>query len=213
MNAAVLSISSLGDVSTIPIDKRFGVRLAVTPYFLSNDRVQLQIEAERTVLNPKTHTPGFAYNLQIAETKTNANVVMNFGDTLILSGLSEKRTLQARDGVLILQDIPLMQYFFSTKSEGNFHRSVLILITPRLPEYVSKAAHGATESPEVKALKATLGLSSTIPSNALSMLKGLNKTPLFREFQQSDVVIERWDRMRSTASRLNRPWDFSITKL
>jgi len=186
----------------------FGVKLAVTPTFLSNNRIQLQVDAERTVLSPIIDSPGFAYRLDIAETTVNANVVMNFGDTLILSGLSEKKTSQTRDGVPLLQDIPVIQYFFSKKTTHDYHRSVLILITPRLPVYASTSESSPGEIATIKALKEKLGLPPTFSSNALSILNDLKTSDVFREFRQGDVTIERWDRMQSTASRLKQALEF-----
>ena len=49
-----------------------------------------------------------AYQIEIAEITASANVVMQLGDTLVLSGLSEKSTSNTRDGVPVLQDIPFL---------------------------------------------------------------------------------------------------------
>jgi len=65
----------------------------------------------------------------------NANVQLEFGQTLVLGGLSEKETTRTRSGVPLLQDIPGLQYLFSSLSTSSFQRSVLILITPRDPYF------------------------------------------------------------------------------
>jgi type II secretory pathway component GspD/PulD (secretin) len=62
---------------------------------------------------------------------------MQFGETLVLGGLSEKEDSVVRDGVPILQDVPVLQYFFSNEQTVDFHKSVLILITPRRAHRVS----------------------------------------------------------------------------
>ena len=208
MNAAVISVTSLGAASTIPVDKRFGVKLAVTPAFLANGKIQLKVNAERTTLNPAVNSAGFAYRLEIAETTTNANVVMNFGDTLILSGLSEKATSESRSGVPFLQDVPVVQYLFSSRNTVDYQHSVLILITPRLPAYAAKAVLSQSQSPAVQALQEKLGLSTKYPSSAVSILDRLKKTEIFREFQQGDVSVARWDRMNSTGARLKQALGF-----
>jgi hypothetical protein len=207
MNAAVISVTSLGASSTIPVDKRFGVKLAVTPAFLTNGKIQLKINAERTTLNPAVNSAGFAYRMEIAETTTNANVVMNFGDTLILSGLSEKATSESRNGVPVLQDIPVVQYLFSNKNTVNYQHSVLILVTPRLPTLASKADI-QIQNPAIQALQEKLGLTTKYPSNAVSLLDHFKKSEMFREFQQGDVSVERWDRMSSTGARLKQALGF-----
>ncbi|MES2090209.1 MAG: secretion protein [Pseudomonadota bacterium] len=210
LNAAVVSTNSLGNASAVPVDKRFGVKLAVTPGFLPNGMVKLKVEAQRTFLNANVDTAGFAYRLEISETSSNANVVMNLGDTLVLSGLSEKESSSSRTGVPGLQDIPGVQYLFSTKRNSNFQRSVLILITPRAPIYTDKASRGpnAGMSDSMKALREKLGFSAKTPSNIESILNHLRSTTLFRDFRQGDVSLERWDRMHSTGDRLRQALDF-----
>ncbi|MFA6064181.1 MAG: hypothetical protein WC736_16450, partial [Gallionella sp.] len=210
LNAAVTSTSSLGNTSAIPVDKRFGVKLAVTPTFLANGKIQLKVEAQRTFLNASVDSAAFAYRLEISETSANANVVMNFGDTLVLSGLSEKETSSTRTGVPGLQDIPGIQYFFSSKRDVDFQRSVLILVTPRMPVYTSKMGNGQSGvmSDSMKALREKFGFSARTPSTVESILNHQKTTRLFREFRQGDVSLERWDRMHSTGDRLRQALDF-----
>lgn len=210
LNAAVVSTNSLGNASAVPVDKRFGVKLAVTPVFLPNGMVKLKVDAQRTFLNANVDSAGFAYRLEISETTSNANVVMNMGDTLVLSGLSEKESSSSRTGVPGLQDVPMVQYLFSTKRNSDFQRSVLILITPRAPIYTSKSERGqsAAMSDSMRALREKLGFSARTPSSIESILNHLKTTNLFREFRQGDVSMERWDRMHSTGDRLHQALGF-----
>jgi pilus assembly protein CpaC len=210
LNAAVISTNSLGSASAVPVDKRFGVKLAVTPAFLPNGMVKLKVDAQRTFLNANVDNAGFAYRLEISETTANANVVMNLGDTLVLSGLSEKESSSSRTGVPFLQDVPLVQYLFSSRRNSDFQRSVLILITPRSPVYTSKLERdpGGAMTDSMKALREKLGFSGRTPSNIESILNHLKTTHLFREFRQGDVSLERWDRMHSVGDRLRQALEF-----
>ncbi len=211
LNAAVVSTNSLGSPSAVPVDKRFGVKLVVTPAFLANGMVKLKVDAQRTFLNANVDTAGFAYRLEISETTANANVVMNIGDTLVLSGLSEKESSNSRTGVPGLQDVPVVQYLFSTKRNSDFQRSVLILITPRSPIFTSKldrSQNGADMTDSMKALREKMGFSGRTPANIESILNHLKTTNLFREFRQGDVSLERWDRMHSTGHRLRQALEF-----
>jgi pilus assembly protein CpaC len=211
LNAGVNSTSSLGATTTIPVDKRFGVKLAVTPNFLPNGMVKLKVDAQRTFLNTNSaNNGGFSYQLQIAETTANANVVMRMGDTLVLSGLSEKETSSSRSGVPLLQDMPLLQYLFSSKRTSDYQNSVLILLTPRSPIYTSKVERGpnGAMTDSMKALREKLGFSGRTPSNIESILNHLKTTDLFTQFRQGDVSLERWDRLHSTGDRLQQALDF-----
>lgn len=210
LNAAVVSTNSLGSPSAVPIDKRFGIKLGITPTFLPNGMVKLKVDALRTFLNANVDTAGFAYRLEISETSANANVVMNLGDTLVLSGLSEKEASSSRTGVPLMQDIPGVQYLFSAKHKSDFQRSVLILITPRQPAFTSKmeGGPGGAMSDSMKMLRERMGFSGRTPANVESILNHLKTTRLFREFRQGDVSLEQWDRLNSTGDRLKQALEF-----
>jgi Flp pilus assembly secretin CpaC len=210
LSAGVVSTSTQGGTTIVPLDKRFGVKLAVTPAFLSNGKVQLKVEAQRTSLNATAENPKAAYHIEIAETTANANVVMNMGDTLVLSGLSEKSSSNTRDGVPVLQDVPFLQYFFSNKKTNDYQRSVLILITPRDPVYTSKIdpSPSAAMSDSMKALREKFGFTGSTPANVEVVLHQLKTNDFFREFRQGDVTLERWDRMHSTGDRLHQALGF-----
>lgn len=210
LSAGVVSTSTQGGTTIVPLDKRFGVKLAVTPAFLSNGKIQLKVEAQRTSLNATADNPKAAYQIEIAETTANANVVMQLGETLVLSGLSEKSSSNTRDGVPVLQDIPFVQYLFSNKRANDYQRSVLILITPRTPVYTSQIDQNssAATSESTKALREKFGLSNSTPSSVEAVLHQLKSNEFFREFRQGDVSIERWDRMHSTGDRLRQVLGF-----
>lgn len=210
LSAGVVSASAQGGTTIVPLEKRFGIKLAVTPTFLSNDRVQLKVEAQRTSLNASVDNPRVAYQIESGEITANANVVMNLGDTLVLSGLSEKSTARTRDGVPVLQDVPGLQYLFSNQKSNELQRSVLMLITPRTAAYTQRdgAQQRAGTDPAVKALRTKFGFTGDTPANTDAVLSHLATNVMFREFRQGDVVIERWERMDSTGERLRQALEF-----
>lgn len=210
LSAGVISGGTQTGQSVIPVDKRFGVKLAVTPAFLANGKVQLKVDAQRTSLVTSVDNPKVAYQLEIAETTANANVVMQMGDTLVLSGLSEKSVSSARDGVPFFQDVPVVQYLFSNKKTNDIQRSVLILITPRAPVYTASNNPGSASAPSAstQALREKFGFSGDTTSSVEAILSSLKSNELFREFRQGDVALERWDRMHSTGDRLRQALGF-----
>jgi type II secretory pathway component GspD/PulD (secretin) len=210
LSAGVVSTSVQGGTTVVPLDKRFGIKLAVTPVFLPQGRVQLKVEAQRTSLNASSDNPRVAYQIEIGEITANANVVMNLGDTLVLSGLSEKSTSGTRDGVPGLQDVPVVQYLFSNKKTNDLQRSVLILVTPRAPVQIADSASDASDSmtSRMKALREQFGFSNSSPANVEAIMNQLQSNEFFREFRQGDVSIERWDRMCSTGDRLREALGF-----
>lgn len=210
LSAGFVSTSVQGGTTVVPLEKRIGIRLAVTPVFLPQGRVQLKVEAQRTNLNATTENPRVAYQIEIGETTANANVVMNLGDTLVLSGLSEKSSATSRDGVPGLQDIPGLQYLFSNKKTNDLQRSVLILVTPRSPVQIASAAQNESDSIDkrMKNLRERFGFSGSNPANIEAVMTQLDSNDFFREFRQGDVSMERWERMRTTGDRLKEALEF-----
>jgi pilus assembly protein CpaC len=208
LSAGVISGGTQTGQSVIPVDKRFGVKLAVTPAFLSNGKVQLKVDAQRTSLVTSADNPKVAYQLEISETTANANVVMQLGDTLVLSGLSEKSSSNARDGVPFLQDVPGVQYLFSNKKTNDIQRSVLILITPRSPVHTANQTQDPAINPSTQALREKFGFLGKTPSSVEAILRQLKTNELFREFRQGDMTLERWDRMQTTGDRLRQALEF-----
>lgn len=210
LSAGVVSASTQGGTTVVPLEKRFGIKLAVTPTFLANGKVQLKVEAQRTSLNANVDNPRVAYQVEIGEITANANVVMDIGDTLVLSGLSEKSSARTRDGVPFLQDLPVVQYLFSNKKTNDIQRSVLILVTPRAPAYTARADAGRNDgaSASVQALRRKFGFVGPTASSAEAVLSHLAPNTLFREFREGDVTLERWERTDSTLERLRQALDF-----
>jgi tetratricopeptide (TPR) repeat protein len=208
LSAGVVSTSQAGGTTIVPLDKRFGIKLAVTPNFLPQGRVQLKVEAQRTSLNASADNPRVAYQIEIGETTANANVVMNLGDTLVLSGLSEKSSSRTRDGVPGLQDVPGIQYLFSNKKTNDIQRSVLILVTPRSPVQVAESTESEPMASRMRALREKFGFGETLPANTEAIMTQLQGNDFYREFRQGDVAMERWERMRTTGDRLKEALSF-----
>jgi len=210
LSAGLVSTSQQGGTTIVPLDKRFGIKLSVTPNFLPQGRVKLKVEAQRTALNASSESNRVAYQIEIGETTANANVVMNLGDTLVLSGLSEKSSSRTRDGVPGLQDVPGLQYLFSNKRTNDLQRSVLILVTPRAPVQIAEGdpADNDPMGVRMKRLRAKFGIADKSPANIEAVLTQLEGNDFYREFRQGDVTLERWDRMRTTGDRLKEALGF-----
>lgn len=215
LSAAVVSGSSSPGYGggSVQVEKRYGVKLSVQPQWLPNGMIRLAIDASRTFLKPPSANINFQYKLEISEILANANVVMRLGDTLVLGGLSEKESTSDRDGTPVLQEIPGVQYLFSRQTRTDFQRSVLILITPRPTAYTwseeeLKSSRDEQGENSLDVLRARYGDWFKPYPNLAAVFHHLNDTELYREFRTSDVTLERWDRMDSTAERLKQALTF-----
>ncbi len=199
------------------IEKEIGVKLTVTPEFLEDGRVKLAVTAERTFLTtPNTSSVTFTLRIDTSKTNVSANVAMNYGETLILSGLSEKETERKRDGVPGLQDVPGLQYLFSKRSTTDFQKSVLILLTPRPTPYVfqnekaRKNAQGRLSRDDrvLSELQARYSDWFRPYPNWASVFHHMQANKLYREFRTGDVALEKWENLETRRNRLNHALEF-----
>jgi len=194
-----------GDGDSVSVEKEVGVKLAVTPTILSDGRIRLHVVAERTFLTDPSNSVLFEFRLDTTKTTINSTVTMNFDETLILGGLTERETTSSDSGVPIIRDVPGINLLFSEKSSREFERSILILLTPRRSHFTHKSAEDR---------QATLNQLSSIerdierferrhsdwyvPRATFSeLLENLRGTAFAEEFRMDDLPIREWKRKNS----------------
>lgn len=65
------------------------------------------------------------------EDKIKTVVKVREGESIMLGGITQRELKTSKDGVPILQSIPLIQYFFSRELSESDYRSIMIILTPR----------------------------------------------------------------------------------
>jgi type II secretory pathway component GspD/PulD (secretin) len=135
-----------GDIKPYP----FGTTLTVTPTLLrtlaedGTPRVHVRVEAGRTsVLAILTEDPDQA--TPFTKVALASEAVVSLGQTLILSGLSQRENRTGRDGVPVLMNIPILRYLFSTRSTTQADTAIVILLTPRDPAFWDEQNQKALE--------------------------------------------------------------------
>jgi general secretion pathway protein D len=214
INAAATSDSGGG--TPVEVKKDIGVSMAILPKLLKNGRLILKVVAERTFLTtPNTTSITFSQRIDTSKTKVSATVNMKFGETIILSGLSEKETEYSRDGVPGLQEVPVLQYGFSREDNTEFQKSVLILLTPRRPAYTHQSTTPKSNPEQSSPNKIILNeLRSRYSDwflpypNWASVFNHMQKNSLYREFRTGDVELENWENDRVRSNRIKRILDF-----
>ncbi|PLX78685.1 MAG: hypothetical protein C0616_13495 [Desulfuromonas sp.] len=209
-----IQASAVGDADggSVEINERVGVTLSITPEFLDDKSIKLKVHAQRRFLRTPSADIVYQNKFETTETDVSANVIINYGESLVLSGLSEKETERLRDGVPFLQDVPVLQYFFSQKNTRDFQRSVLILLTPRQPQYVyregKRKVGKSGRSSSVDELQARYSDWFKPYPNWASMFHQLQSNSLYREFRTGDVTLERWTGQQSLLDRLRQALGF-----
>ncbi len=127
-----IGLISSGDYSSSEIvDIPIGVKLVITPKFISKNKMLLDLEAERTTID-ETGTGGtFQSVVWTSKKHVHVNAVLEYGDTLIVGGLNEKEMQDSGNKTPLLGDIPGVKNLFATKGLMNWTRSDLILLTPK----------------------------------------------------------------------------------
>lgn len=189
INAAATS-GGAGD--SVSIHKLVGIHLTVTPEIAPNNVVLLNVQAERTFLTQPSSSVVFTFRMDTTKTTVDANVAMKFGQTLILSGLSEREIDKNRDGVPLLQDIPIVQYAFSQKTTASYNKSVLILLTPHriqdgVPNDAGTTAYPTAASAQVQRLKRLHPSWFPAQSTYKTILENLRGNTLFQQFRTGDM--------------------------
>lgn len=182
-----------------------GVKLEVTPTFISDDLLQISVSVGRTFVDLAAGrtVKTLAQTFSISKNEVNANVALKFGQSLILSGLREKETSEVKSGVPFLRDLPLVQYLFSNEQTLDVHKSIITILTPRrvLPGvYLSPEHVGAGEQlkeeagdhPHLKELRRSTASLLTIDDNINQIMRHLGKHRVFREFRETDLFDSVW---------------------
>jgi len=107
--------------------KNTGIILRVTPH-VTGDQVLLDLHAERS--NIAAAPSDIGYTFQKQESKT--QVLVNNGETAVISGLTIIEKSRVRTGIPILMDLPVLGGLFRKSTEREQKRDLLIMVTPRI---------------------------------------------------------------------------------
>jgi Tfp pilus assembly protein PilF len=208
---------AVGGSSTLN-EVNVGLSMSVTPTFLDDGQLLLNVKAVHTFFEPVTGTSTFSQSLQTSRNMVAAATKIRVDETLVLSGLTEREAISGTSGVPILKDIPGLQYLFSKNTVQNFNKTVLILITPR-----RIMAYGETLE-KVDELKKSLDKEPKVlhetRQQALKELGGRwpNLYRTFRNMSRSerafgvranDIELEDWNR----PSRIKKILDDAVNTL
>ncbi|CCQ74214.1 type II and III secretion system protein [Magnetospira sp. QH-2] len=199
-----------GNGDSVSVQKEVGVKLAVTPEILPNDRLRLHVVAERTFLTDPSNSVVFEFRLDTTKTNVNSTVTMKFGETLILGGLSERETSKSSDGVPGLMDVPGLKYFFSERVEREFERSILILMTPRRPQYTRRSAEDRAQidatlsdlERDLERLEQRHKDWFTPRPTFNQIVDKLQGREFFEEFRVGDVQVQSWQQTKAARQSL-----------
>jgi Tfp pilus assembly protein PilF len=125
-------------------EKPIGVSLSVTPTFIDDETMLMAVKATRSFFESNTRGT-FGQALATTRNTVTANVMMKFGQTLVISGMIERDVQDDDSGVPLLRDVPGIQYFFGRRDTQDFAKEVIAILTPRRPTFLAEAIGSVTD--------------------------------------------------------------------
>jgi pilus assembly protein CpaC len=123
-----------GNSNTIAIEyKEFGVRLSVSPFVLSKDRIVLKIAPEVSELDYNNGVQLQGYVIPgLRRRSTETTVQLGSGQSFVIAGLTYSNSTVTRDKTPLLGDLPVLGAFFKRQQNQKERQELIIVATPRL---------------------------------------------------------------------------------
>ena len=115
--------------------KKYGISLLISPVTDGDGNIQANIETEVSAVDQSTQVkdlPGFLTR------KTNADVAMRDGETLVISGLVNHEFSDQVDELPGLADLPILGKLFRSNDFQHKRTELVIFVTPRIYDPSSK---------------------------------------------------------------------------
>jgi Flp pilus assembly protein TadD len=125
-----------------------GVRLKLTPLEIEGDRVKFTVDAERSFFSPLI-VGTIDKQINVFKQTVSATAELDYGQTMILSGLSETFYDRTYSVAPPLGDAPIVGLVLGRRDKFERQTSVMILVTPlrplgmRLPQRTSREGEAA----------------------------------------------------------------------
>lgn len=121
----------VSDPSGNPITEltTIGIELTVTPHIHANGNVTMDLHPGVSDLSSQATVQG---GIIIVTAEAFTRVMVKSGQTAVIGGLIRMNKSQSGMGVPFLRNIPLLGHFFSSTSEVNEDRELLIFVTPTI---------------------------------------------------------------------------------
>jgi len=105
------------------------LRLEITPHVIDGKNLKMTILVKKDEVDPQRNVEGNPY---IIKKQTETVLIVEDGETIVISGLTKQRTATGDAGWPLFKDIPILGYLFKTDSKSEDMEEVLIFITPHI---------------------------------------------------------------------------------
>jgi type II secretory pathway component GspD/PulD (secretin) len=192
------------------------VKLEVTPKFLDEDTIDFSVYAERAFLEASlsqvSDTVTGTTFATTTKTSIAANLTLRYGETMILSGLSDMEKESLDDKAPFLGEVPLLQYMFRRQTKTASKKTILILITPRrasLKYEDGSSIKGDTSKSNGSIDKLEKNVNWMRPaSNLKSLVAHLGKYEFFNHYRRGDMQLDNWSGEGTIEDAILRTLDY-----
>ena len=123
------------------------LELRVTPHVTPDGNIRLAIQASKN--EPDFQNTGASGDPTIIRRQAQTELLIKDGDTTVIGGIYTRNSGQSLSAVPFLHKIPILGFFFKTRSQSDNRAELLIFITPRIvnrAEALGTISAGAIEA-------------------------------------------------------------------
>lgn len=185
------SISPNSSASASLLNVESGTTVQVEPSSLTDDgllTINILLKSIYFVTDPLLNVGAGNQLFRVSRANVNTTVKVRLGETIMLAGMYDTSRSRVKSGVPFLQDIPLLQYFFSSEQTSDNNNSLLYLMTPRIrgsSPLAKKYAQTCRQKLQQRGLMNPC-------SNDRVIFKNLEKSPMFQNFSSGDLPKPYW---------------------
>jgi type IV pilus assembly protein PilQ len=105
------------------------LRLEITPHVVDEKNLKMKVVVKKDEVDTSRNVDGNPY---IIKKQTETNLIVQDGETIVISGLTKQRNFQNVSGVPWLKNIPVLGWLFKGEQDTETMEEVLIFITPNI---------------------------------------------------------------------------------
>ncbi len=123
------------------------LRLEITPHVIDGKNLKMKILVKKDEVDRSRTVDG---NPFIIKKLTETTLIVNDGETIVISGLTKHKRDDSETGIPFLMKVPIIEWLFKSQAKHDTMEEVLIFITPSIlpPRTVALSTPGA--KPEAK---------------------------------------------------------------
>lgn len=129
------------------------LRLEVTPHVIDGKNLKMKIKVKKDEVDTTRTVQGNPY---IIKKQTESTLIVQDGETIVISGLTKQSTTLSNTGLPGLKDVPGLGWLFGADSTGRLFQEVLVFITPHILKMQVAGESGETGAPPAPAEQSPL---------------------------------------------------------